>query len=1019
MKKILQSFLCALLLIGSQAYAQSRNVTGVVTGSDNGQALPGVSIKVTGSNSGTQTDGSGKYSINVSNGSSLTFTYIGYETKTVNVGAQATLNVALVPNENMLNEVVVSSGFGIRQAKKDVTGSTSTISGKEIENLPVQSVDRAFQGRIAGVQVAATSGIPGSAIDVRIRGVSSFGTGAAALSPLYVIDNVQVNSGDLTRATTSSNALAALNPNDIESITVLKDAAASAIYGAQAANGVVVITTKRGKNGATQVNANYYTGYNDNIKDAKLLTGPEYIQLSLEAYANRYGATSTQYTSFYNTYVTPFGSIANVPTYDWFNAITQKGKGSNYEVNIRGGGEKTQFYMSGNYNKQEGQVFGTTFDRGSFKINLDHQPTKKWEINTSINLSTVGQRTTSGGGAFANISRIGELQAPINPIYNPDGSYNTVLPGAYDTYNVLQLVESNKNTTSTKQLTGNVAVKYYILPSLFLRSSFGLDYYNGDENNYLDPRFGDGRATNGDVTTLNTQYINFQNDEVLNYTKTFNNVHNVSALVGFNYRSNTNINLLAESQNFPLYIFTQLSSGATPISTTGGRTYFRTLGYFGKLDYNYKSKYYISGTARYDGSSKFGANSRFGWFPAGAVSYRISQEPFFKNVTFVSDLKIRASYGITGSQGNIGNFDAQSLYSKSGDYVTNGSLSSGVVNTLGNADLQWEQSKTTDIAVEFSLFKNRITGSAGVYRKLTTSALTPVNLPLTSGFTSVNQNTGKIRNQGYEVQLSSINLDLGGFRWTTDANISYNQNRITEIPTATLGANGEYLLGGDFTYTLNRPINQFYTYRSAGVNPADGRAMWYDGNGNITYTLVASRDRVYVGDRNPRYTGGFGNTFSYKGVTLNGFFQFNYGNTVLNSDRPFFERSGSTVDRNQTTDNLRRWTTPGQITDIPKPYFGGTILNIGGITHNSQYATSDRFYEDGSYIRLKSVVLSYDLPKSLLSKAKLRSVRVYLQGTNLLTITKYRGIDPETLLTGDFGQYPQYKNLSAGINVGF
>jgi TonB-linked SusC/RagA family outer membrane protein len=1013
MKKILQSFLCALLLIGSQAYAQSRNVTGVVTGSDNGQALPGVSVKISGSNSGTQTDGSGKYSVNVASGATLTFTYIGYETKTVNVGAQATLNVALTPNENVLNEVVVSSGFGIRQAKKDITGSTVSISGKEIEDLPLQTVDRAIQGRLAGVQVSSTSGIPGSAIDIRIRGVGTFGTTSAALSPLYVIDNVQVSSGDLTRGTTSSNALASLNPDDIETITVLKDASASAIYGSQAANGVVIITTKRGKSGATQINANYYTGFNDNIKDVKLLSGPEYIQLSLEAYANRYGATSTQYTNYYNTYVTPFGGVSGVPTYDWFGVVSKKGITANYEANARGGNEKTQFYIGANYNKQSGQIIGTDFSRGSFKVNLDHQPSKKVEINTSINLATVNQRTTSGGGAFANISRIAQLQAPNNAIYNADGTYNTNLPGAYDTYNMLQLAEFNKNTNSTKQLTGNTALKYYILPSLTIRTSFGLDYYNADENNYLDPRFGDGKATNGDVTGFNTQNVNFQNDEVLNYVKTFGGVHNLNALVGFNYRSVANKTLTAESQNFPLYLFQQITSGSTPFLTGGGRTNYRTLGYFAKADYNYKSKYYFSGTVRRDGSSKFGTDTRFGWFPAGAVSYRISQEPFFKNVKFVNDLKIRASYGSTGNQGVLGNFDAKSVYAKSGDYISGATLGTGIANTLGNTFLQWERSTTTDIATEFTLFNSRLSGSIGVYRKVSSATITPVNLPLTTGFTSINQNAGKIRNQGYEIQLSSINVESNGFKWTTDGNISFNQNRITELP------DNQTILGGNYAYTLGKAINQFYTYRSAGVNPADGRPMWYDGNGNITYLLNAATDRRYIGDQNPKYIGGLGNTFSYKGVSVTGFFQFSLGNYAYNSDRTFFERSGSTVDRNQYTDNLRRWTTPGQITDIPKPYFGGTVNNVGGITMSSSYALSDRFIEDASYIRLKNVSISYDIPKSLLNRVKLRSVRVYAQGINLVTITKYRGIDPETLLSGDFGTYPQAKNYTLGINVGF
>ena len=1013
MKKNLLTLLLLSLLALSSALAQSRKITGKVTGSDDGQPLPGVSVKVQGAPNGTQTDGSGNFTIEAGNTTLLIFSYIGFETKTVVVGNRTTLSVVLAPMANQLKEIVVSSGFGITQSKKDVTGSTATISGKEIEGLPLQSVDRAIQGRIPGVQVSSTSGIPGSAIDIRVRGAGSLSTAAAANSPLYVIDNVQVTSGDQTRGTTSSNALASLNPDDIESITVLKDASAAAIYGAQAANGVVIITTKRGKSGATQLNIGSYVGYNDYIKQPQLLTGPEYMQLALEAYGNRYGYTSTQYTNYYNTYVAPFGSVANVPTYDWVKAVSQKGRTVNYEANARGGSQNTQFYIGANYNKQDGQVVATDFSRGSLKINLDHQPSKKLEINTSINLATVNQRTFSGGGAFANLSRIGELQAPNNPIYNADGTYNTNLPGAYDGYNVVQLAEFNKNTNVTKQLTGSAALKYYILPSLSIRSSFGLDYYLGNEINYLDPRFGDGKASNGDVTAFENQVTNFQNDEVITFTKTIAKDHNITALAGFNYRSVVTTTMTEEAQNFPLYLFTQISSGSVPFATLQTFSNYRTAGYFAKLDYNYKQKYYASGTVRYDGSSRFGTDNTFGWFPAGAVSYRISEEPFMKKFSFLDDLKIRASYGITGNQGALGNYDSKSLYVKSGDYVNNGILSTGLNNTLGNSQLRWEKSATTDIAIEFSLFNSRLGGSIGVYRKITNDQITAAALPLTSGFASINQNAGKISNEGYEIQLSSINFALkNGFKWTTDFNIAFNRNKLVELP------GGQTILAGDYTYTVGLPIGQFYTYNSAGVNPADGRAMYYDGNGNITYTVNANTDRAYWGDRNPRFIGGLGNTFSFKGLTLSAFFQFNYGNYALNSDRTFFERSGSTADRNQYTDNLRRWTTPGQITDIPKPYLGGTVI-VSGITASSQYATSNRFVEDASYIRLKNVTLSYDLPKSLLNKAKIRSVKLYVQGVNLATITKYRGIDPETLLTGDFGTYPQFKNYTAGINVGF
>ncbi|MFD0941224.1 SusC/RagA family TonB-linked outer membrane protein [Pedobacter boryungensis] len=1011
-QKLLKLFVLTLLTISS-AFAQNKNITGKVTSAEDGLPIPSVTVKVSGTAIAVQTRSDGSYSISVpSTAKTIEFSYIGMGTVIMNIGSNSVVNAKLASNTE-LNEVIVT-GFGLRQNKKDITGSASSISGKDIENLPVQSVDRAMQGKLAGVQVTSSSGIPGSAMSVRIRGVGSINAGS---SPLYVVDGIQVNAGDFTSATTSANALSALNPDDIESLTVLKDASAAAIYGASGANGVVIITTKRGKAGKTQLTFNTYVGYNDFITNPKLLTGPEYITLALEAYGNRYGYTSTQYNSFYNTYVTPYGSVANVPSYDWLSAVSQKGFTQNYELNARGGNEKTKFYVSGGYNSQKGQVIGTDFTRGNIKVNLDHSATDKLDFSTSMGLSTITQNTTSSAGAFANISRTAQLQAPINAIYNADGTYNTNLPGAYDQFNVVQIAKGNIQRGTSNQFTGAGNAKYKFTDYLSFRSNFGVDYLEIIENTFNDPRFGDGRSVDGSATAGNTRNTNFQTDQTLNFVKSFNAKHNVNALLGFNYRSEVRTYSNATGQGLPSYQFTQVSSVSTPLAPSGTYTTFRTAGYFAKVDYNYNNKYYVSGAVRYDGSSRFGTDNVFGWFPAGAVSYRISQENFLKDVKFITDLKLRASYGTTGNQA-IGNFDSKSLYGKSGEYVTTGtgsSLAAGLApSQLGNTFLAWERATTLDLAMEFSLFKGNVAGTIGYYKKSNTNLLLGQPLPLTSGYATINQNVGEMRNSGYEFELSTQNIKTKDFSWKTDANIAFNKNRIVKL------LDGQTLLGGNFAIAVGKPINSVYTYKSAGVNPADGRAMWYDGNGNITYTQNSSTDRSYIGDLNPKYTGGLTNTFNYKGISLSAFFQFSYGNLVLNQDRTFFERSGATVDRNQYAVNLNRWTTPGQYTAIPKPFFGGTTLNIGGISHTSNTAISDRFYEDGSYIRLKSLTVGYDLPKSVLNAIKLRSVRVYAQGLNLLTITKYQGVDPEFVnASGDFGQYPQFKNYTLGLSVGF
>lgn len=516
--------------------------------------------------------------------------------------------------------------------------------------------------------------------------------------------------------------------------------------------------------------------------------------------------------------------------------------------------------MSGAFNKQQGQVIGTDFSRGNLKVNLDHKASEKLEFATSLGLSTITQNTTSAAGAFANISRTAQLQSPINPIYNADGTYNTNLPGAYDQFNVVQIAKLNMNRGITNQFNGSGNAKYRITDDLSFRSNFGVDYLEIIEDQFQDPRFGDGRSVNGQASAANTRNTNFQTDQILNYIKSFGK-HNVNALVGFNYRSEVRTFSQAVSQGLPSYRFTQVSSGI-PFSTSGTYTTFRTAGYFAKVDYNYNNKYYASGTVRYDGSSRFGKENIFGWFPAGAVSYRISQEDFMKDIKFLTDLKLRASYGTTGNQA-IGNFDSRALYSKSGDYISGTALAAGLApSNLANVDLAWEKATTLDVAMEFSLFKDRVSGTIGYYNRINSNLLLAQPLPLTSGFGSINQNVGKMRNRGFEFELSTMNIKTKDFTWRTDANIALNRNKILNL------IDGQTLLGGSFAIAVGRPINSIYTYRSAGVNPADGRAMWYDGNGNITYTQNASTDRTYIGDLNPKYTGGLTNTFTYKGISL-------------------------------------------------------------------------------------------------------------------------------------------------------
>lgn len=993
-KQLLQTLgLCLGIVFGT--LAQDRQITGRVLSGEDNSPLPGVNVAIKNSTKGTQTDAKGNYRISASNSDVLVFSSIGFTKQELKVGNRSTVDVSLESSTAELSEVVVTA-FGIKQYRKDISGAMGTVKGKEIENLPVQSFDRALQGRVAGVQITSTSGIPGAAVNVRIRGIGSISAGNG---PLYVVDGIQIVSGDFTRSTTSANALGAINPNDIETIDVLKDAAATSIYGAQGANGVVVITTKKGKQGKTQFGFNAYYGYNEVIKNPVLLTGPQWVTLSLEAYANRYGKTSTQYQSFAAQYPT---DVNTVPTYNWFDAVSQKGYTHNYEISASGGDARTTFNLSASYLKQDGQVIGTDYARGTARIKFEHKASNKLTFNNLINLASTAQTTNPADGAFANISRTAQLQSPVNKIYNDDGSFNTVLPGAYDNFNPVQVGTYNYRKAVTNQAQANQAITYNFTNDLYFRTNFAVDYLEANENSWADPRFGDGRSTAGSAGAYNTRNINFQTDQTIGYNKEFGK-HKVGGVLGFNYKSELYKTTTAVSQGFPTFQFQQVSSGATPISTGGSSSSYRTAGYFFNARDTYNDRYTLEGTIRYDGSSRFGTDNKYGWFPSGAFTWRMKNEAFLKDISWLDDLKFRTSYGSAGNQ-SIGNFEARALYSKAGDYAG----SAGISPNLANSALAWERATTFDVGIDFAVINNRISSTIDFFDRQNTDLLLNKPLPATNGFTAIRQNIGKMQNRGIEFSVSTVNVETGKFRWTTDFNFTYIWNKVTEL------VDGQQVLAGDQSVRVGQPIGAVFSYLSAGVNPADGRAMWYDTLGNLTY-VQRTRDRVVLGYTFVPCYGGLTNTLSLGDLSLEAVFNYQYGNLALNQDRTFFERSGSTVDRNQYARNLDRWQKPGDITGIPKPFFGGTVTGS-----SSQYALSDRFYEDGSFIRLKRVTLAYRVPKALTQRIKLNSVRVYVQATNLLTWTKYQGIDPEFANgSGDFGQYPQYKNYTAGLQVSF
>jgi TonB-linked SusC/RagA family outer membrane protein len=994
MRKILLASVCLLLAICVQLRAQERTVTGTVTSSDDGTTLPGVSVVVKGTTKGANTDADGKYKISVPSGGQLVFSFVGFEKTTVDVGTKTIINLALVPEPNNLNEVVVTA-YGGSTAKKDITGAVAQVSGKTIEGLPMQSVDRALQGRAAGVQVTATSGQPGGGINVRVRGVGSINAGN---DPLYIIDGVQVASGGLS-STASSNVLASLNPNDIESIEVKKDAAASAIYGAQGSNGVVLITTKRGKAGKTKFKVSFQEGQTSLLKKLDVLTASEFATLKIEGFVNRALATNANVETARASAITQFGDPATVQNTDWQSYVYRTGRLRMIDASASGGDGKTNFYLATSYNYQEGQIIKSDFGRGTVRLNVDHQANKKLKFETSIGLAATTQNGAIADGAFINSPFFAAaLIFPNQPVYKADGSYNAPLTGAFS-YNPVQSVEYETRLNTTIQTVSNFALNYEIIPGLKFRSFYGIDYANNRDDAYRDPIVPQFASTGGSATVNNRYALNWNTAQTLNYNKRFGTDHDINALVGGEYRQEVFETVSATGQGFPNGLFRTLAAAARPITTTGSYTTWRIASLFGSANYSYKDKLLGTATLRYDGSSRFGSNNRYGLFPAVSVGYRLSEESFLKKYGWLSELKVFAGYGKAGNN-SIDNFASRALFGLGGQYID---LPGIRPSQLGNANLSWEVASTINAGVNYSLFNGRVFGEVQVYRKINDKLLLSRPLPDDSGFGSIFENLGKVENKGLEIEFNHVNFNRGGFRWETNWNVSFQRNKILQLLP------GQTNIGTGLWVGQPISINWYPTY--AGVNPADGRSMWLDSLGNITYTLQA-RDSKIQGTSFAKGFGGLTNRISYKGLSLEVFFQGQWGNQVLNNNG-FFMESSASGGWNNMQSQLARWTTPGQITKVPRPYEGG--VEPGSSTIQT---FSTKQLENASYIRLKQVTLGYDLPNSLVRKLKLSQIRVFAQAINLLTWTAYTGLDPEILFT-EIGRYPQSKQVTGGLQIEF
>lgn len=994
-----------LLFCASVLTTEAQRVSGKVISAVNQEELPGVNVIIKGTSQGSVTDISGMFTVDVTMGSTLVFSFVGFKTQELNYTGQANVTVIMEEAASELNEIVVVGYSSI--SKRDITGAISTVNADDLKNISVNGLDQALQGQVAGVQVTQSSGTPGGGVTVRIRGATSISAGNR---PLYIIDGIPVETGGLSSRSfggQNDNALALLNPNDIESYNVLSDASAKALYGSRASNGVIVITTKRGKNAKTQIAFDVQRGMVDAVKTLDLLNASQLLDLQRETVTNA-GENPDGY-----------GLIKGVTdgiNTNWQDEVLRTGIMQQYQLSATGGDDNTNFYISGSFREEEGVQLNNSFQRLGTTINLDQKLTDKLSVATNLTLSHSLNKRVKGDNFLDGVYSGAVKSLPFYTPYNEQGQLvgpSSALYAGFPNFNpVAQALLPRFNTTTIKTLA-SINASYKFTSELTLKAQASLDYNDVTEDQYESSQTAIGGflpSVGGQgygIFSANT-YTNVDYYLTLAYNKSLAAKHNLSTVVGTELYQNYAIGGSAQGRLYPSDDFTYINSAG--IVDAGGsykEPPHTILSFFGEARYDYDDRILVTASLRSDGSSNFGKNNRFGYFPALSAAWRISQEKFFKS-GFVDDLKLRGSIGLTGNE-RIGAFIFLGQW---GSATYNGS--SGVVPlNVPNPDIKWETTQETNLGVDVGMWGGRLQTVLNVYYNKTSDLLLTRPYPFTTGFGGIADNIGEMENKGVELSVSSVNLD-GPLRWTTTLNLSRNENKVLFLADSIplyRGYSGE---GVDATNIIKEgePLGTFWGLNYLGVNPATGDAMYEDLNGD---GLITNTDAMVIGNAQPKLIGGITNVLSYQGFDFSFFFNFSLGNKVLNFSKATLVNMGADIQNNQSVDALRRWKNPGDVTDIPRYELNSTLNNLH----------SNRLLEDASYLRLKNVSLGYNLPNALVNKIKFRQVRVYASATNLWTYTKYTGSDPEvSTLDGstaaqgiDFFTLPQVRTLAVGINA--
>ncbi|MFD1140049.1 SusC/RagA family TonB-linked outer membrane protein [Larkinella insperata] len=1026
----------SLSVLLSVAYAQAhgttpalrrmeRVISGRVTGNDG--PLPGASIVVKGTTVGTTTDTEGKYTLRAADkATTLVVSYIGYLPQEIAIGNRTTIDIVLQQDANTLSEMVVV-GYGT-QRKSDLTGSISSIKAADITQLPTQRVDQALQGRAAGVMVLNTDGAPGGNTTIRVRGMNSINGGNNAL---IVIDGLQ--GGNLN----------SLNPNDIENIEVLKDASATAIYGSQGANGVILITTKMGKKGKPMITYSYNIGVQNLRNKLDVMNAADFARTVNANIATQTGSGNIPVPMFTDAQIRDYEQTGGT---DWQDVVYRTATLQNHQLSISGGTENLRYLVSGGYLDQQGILVNSSYKRFSLRANLNTDITKR----VRFGLNWAGSKEAGNSPPFgdAGISFLGNAVnvaprwAPTEPVYDANGNYSVHRPGygASDTWNPLASAMEPYIDNNTIRNTLNGYLEFDLLKDLKLRITGGAIIQNLNNQRYYNLKTKEGVQYNGSGTVNTDLYTRYQNSNILTYDKTFG-VHRLTATGVVEQQFQKSSGSGTQAKNFLVDqtgVFDLAGAGSVVNSSSASERVINS--YLGRINYSYKDKYLLTASYRADGSSVFGKNNKWGYFPSASVAWNASEEEFIRNLNVISNLKVRASWGVTGNQA-ISPYGTLARISSGSNYPYNGNNTTDLgfyIASAANPDLKWESTTQTNLGLDVAVLRGRLTATVDYYHKTTKDLLLYRELPGYTGLANILSNIGSVENKGIELALGGDPL-VGAFKWNTNFNVSANRNKVLDLGTATQISYkttvGGYGVNKNFMYLAKgEPFGQMYGWQYEGVwktGEAEQAARYGQLPGDPRYTdlnndgVIDTKDIKAIGNAFPKFIFGWSNRMTYKAFELNFLIQGTKGNDIFNQGRIRLEGPGEGTSARL----LDRWTPDNQDTDVPG-FIDGLTRQQANLTNKVLIAGDQRlsrWVEDGSYIRLKTVTLSYNVPQALSEKVKLSRVRAYVSGTNLITLTTYSGYDPEVSsfngndaqIGVDFSNYPPARILTFGIDVSF